>query len=271
MTAAYISLGAVSLLLGVYLFAIFGRTKNGRMDHLKKLSYAHRGLHGNGIPENSMAAFRAALDGGYGIELDVHLLKDGNLAVIHDSTLIRTTGCDGRIEELTIDELTNYRLEGTDETIPTFEEVVKLFAGKAPLIVELKPENGNHAELTQAACALLDQYRIDYCMESFDPRCISWLRKNRPEIIRGQLSENYYKTKDIALKWYFKFLLTNQMMNFATRPDFIAYRFADRKDTLSNIFCRAQMESVTWTIKNQEDFDIAVKEGWIPIFEGFRP
>ena len=108
-------------------------------------------------------------------------------------------------------------------------------------------------------------------MESFDPRCVLWLKKHRPEIIRGQLAENYYKSKNIRLQWYFKFLLTNQMLNFVTRPDFIAYRFADRKDTLSNYLCRAQMECVTWTITSQEEFDTAVKEGWLPIFEGFRP
>ena len=129
MIAAYITLGVLVLLFGIYLFAIFGRPKKGRMEHLKKWVYAHRGLHGNGLPENSMAAFRAALEGGYGIELDIHLLKDGNLAVIHDSKLIRTTGCDGRIEDLTTDDLSNYRLEGTEETIPTFRQVVELFAG----------------------------------------------------------------------------------------------------------------------------------------------
>ena len=267
----YISPALIAILIGLYFFAILGRTKKGRMEHLKKWSYAHRGLHGPGVPENSMAAFQAALDGGYGIELDIHLLRDGNLAVIHDSKLIRTTGSDGRIEDLTTADLANYRLEGTEETIPTFRQVVELFAGKAPLIVELKPEGGNHAALAETACKLLDEYDIDYCMESFDPRCVAWLKKNRPEIIRGQLAENYYKSKHITLKWYIKFLLTNQMMNFATRPDFIAYRFADRKDTLSNIFCRAQMECVTWTITSQEDFDTAVKEGWVPIFEGFRP
>lgn len=271
MIAAYITLGVLVLLFGIYLFAIFGRPKKGRMEHLRKWVYAHRGLHGNGLPENSMAAFRAALEGGYGIELDIHLLKDGNLAVIHDSKLIRTTGCDGRIEDLTTDDLSNYRLEGTEETIPTFRQVVELFAGKAPLIVELKPIGTNHAALCEAACKLLDQYDIQYCMESFDPRCVLWLKKHRPEIIRGQLAENYYKSKNIRLQWYFKFLLTNQMLNFVTRPDFIAYRFADRKDTLSNYLCRAQMECVTWTITSQEEFDTAVKEGWLPIFEGFRP
>ena len=261
----------VLVLVFLYFFAILGRTKKGRMEHFKKWSYAHRGLHGDGVPENSMAAFRDALEAGYGIELDIHLLKDGNLAVIHDSKLIRTTGMEGIVEDLTTEDLKNYSLEGTPQTIPTFREVIELFAGKAPLIVELKPTGGNHAALTEAACKMLDEYQVDYCIESFDPRCVAWLKKNRPQIIRGQLTENFFATKTSTLPWYLKFLLSENLMNFTCRPDFIAYKFADRYSTLSNLFCRAQMESVTWTLTSQEDYDTAVAEGWIPIFEGFRP
>ena len=261
----------VFLLIVLYFFLILGRSKKNRMDKFKKFYYAHRGLHGNGLPENSMAAFRAALDGGYGIELDVHLLKDGNLAVIHDGPLVRTTGADGYIEDLTTEELQNYHLEGTYETIPTFREVIELFAGKAPLIVELKPERGNHAALAAAACAMLDEYEIDYCMESFDPRAVAWLKGNRPDVIRGQLTEDFLHNPKSNLPWIIKFLMSKNLMNFMGRPDFVAYRFADRNTTLSLRFCRKQMESVTWTITSQADFDTAVKEGWIPIFEGFRP
>lgn len=264
----------VSLILllafGVYLFLIGGRSGQPGVDDLKGWCYAHRGLHGEGRPENSMAAFRAALDGGYGIELDVHLLADGELAVIHDSLLERTTGMPGRIEELTVGDLENYCLEGTGETIPTFRQVLDLFAGKAPLIVELKAENGNHAALTETACNMMADYEGLYCMESFDPRCVAWLRKNRPEIVRGQLAENYFKSNS-KLPVYLKFLLSNHLLNLSTRPDFVAYRFADRHDTLSNSVCKTHMAGVSWTVKTQEEFDSAVKEGWIPIFEGFCP
>lgn len=262
---------ALIVLIGLYFFAILGRPKKGRMEHLKKWSYAHRGLHGPGVPENSLAAFQAALEAGYGVELDVHLLADGNMAVIHDSKLIRTTGAEGRIEELTTEELKNYRLEGTEETIPTFREILELFAGKAPLIVELKPLGKNHAALTEATCKMLDEYNIDYCMESFDPRCVAWLKKNRPEIVRGQLSENFFASKNIPLPAIVKFVMSKNLSHFTTRPDFIAYRFADRKSTLSLRFCRKQMECVTWTLTSQADYDTAVAEGWVPIFEGFLP
>lgn len=256
----------------LYLGAVCGRVGHPGMKDLRGWAYAHRGLHGNGLPENSMAAFKAALDGGYGIELDIHLLKDGNLAVIHDSVLKRTTGAEGKVEDLTIEDLTNYHLEGTEQTIPTFREVLDLYAGKAPIIVELKPVGNNHAALAETACKLLEGYEGTYCMESFDPRCVYWLTKNRPNIIRGQLSENFVKNNK-TMPLGLRFALTHCLTNFLTVPDFVAYQFADRKDTISVWLCRKlyAVQGVSWTIRRKEDYDTAVKEGWIPIFEGFKP
>lgn len=260
---------AVAIVLVVLLLQ--GRRGMPGLEALKGWYYAHRGLHGEGRPENSMAAFRAALEGGYGIELDIHLLKDGNLAVIHDSLLKRTTGQEGRIEDLTTGQLQNYHLEGTEETIPTFRELLDLYQGKAPLIVELKPVDGNHAELCQAACEMLSSYEGVYCLESFDPRCIYWLKKHRPDLVRGQLSENSLKLRGHT-PWIVRFLLTYNLLNFLTQPDFIAYRFEDRGN-MSVDYCRKlwKLAGVSWTIRNKEDFDKAVEEGWIPIFEGFIP
>jgi glycerophosphoryl diester phosphodiesterase len=264
-------IAAVLLLLSLlYLLAIRGRKGHPGLKDLMGWSYAHRGLHSEGVPENSMAAFRAALEGGYGIELDVHLLKDGNLAIMHDSELLRTTGCHGKIEDLTTKDLQNYHLDGTEETIPTFRQVLDLYDGKAPLVVELKVSNNNHAALTDAACKMLDSYKGVYCLESFDPRCLLWLKKNRPDLIRGQLSENYFVTKN-KLPFVLKLILSKNLGNFLTKPDFVSYRYRDRKSTLSNRLCMMRMTGVSWTITSQEEFDTAVEEGWIPIFEGFRP
>lgn len=261
----------LAVLIALYVLFLRGRSGHPGWDALKGWAYAHRGLHGNGLPENSMAAFRAALDGGYGIELDLHLLKDGNLAVIHDSALKRTVGVEGRIEDLTTGDLKNYHLEGTEETIPTFREVLDLFAGKAPLIVELKPVGDNHAQLAEAACTMLEGYEGPYCIESFDPRCIRWLRKNRPRVIRGQLSENFLKTGS-KMSWPLRFVLTYNLLNFLTYPDFIAYRF-EHRNTMSNDYCRKvwKVQGVSWTLRSKDDYDTAVKEGWIPIFENFTP
>ena len=256
----------------VYLFAIRCRGNHPGLKDLQGWAYAHRGLHGNGIPENSMAAFKAALDHGYGIELDVHLLADGNLAVIHDAALVRTTGADGYIEDLTTADLKNYRLEGTEETIPEFMDVLTLYNGKAPLIIELKPEKGNQAALTEAVCKMLETYNGVYCLESFDPRCMTWLKKNRPDLIRGVLSHEYRNAK-VKLPGYLQFILTHYLMNFQCVPDFVAYHFKDRNNSLSVRLCRKLWKAgaVTWTLKTMEEYNTAVAEGWIPIFEGFEP
>lgn len=264
----------IVLAVAAVLFALSTMCRKGHkgLEALRGWVYAHRGLHGNGVPENSMAAFRAALEGGYGIELDVHLMKDGKLAVIHDASLKRTAGADVKIEDLTQEDLPNYPLEGTTEIIPLFSQVLELYAGKAPLIIELKAEGGNHAALAQAVCDLMDSYEGPYCMESFDPRCVAWLTKHRPDIVRGQLTENFVINQRSPLPMVLKFVLTHQLENFLIRPDFVAYKFADRK-TLSNFLARKLWgaQGVTWTVTSQQDLDTAVAEGWIPIFEGFRP
>ncbi len=262
----------ILLLIIAFVLALRCRSSHPGMKDLQGWAYAHRGLHGTGIPENSMAAFRAALEGGYGIELDIHLLADGNLAVIHDSLLNRTTGQPGRIEDLTTAELRRYPLQGTAETIPEFMDVLTLFNGRAPLIVELKPVDDNYAALTEAACNMLESYRGVYCLESFDPRCIQWLRQNRPQLIRGQLANNYFQGRS-DLPDVLKFLLTHNLMNFLTVPDFIAYRFQDRNKTISNRICRElwKAQGVSWTLRTRAEYDTAVKEGWLPIFEGFLP
>lgn len=255
---------------GLYVLSIQGRTGHPGLAALQGWKYAHRGLHDAERPENSMAAFRAALENGYGIELDIHLIKDGTLAVMHDTALERTTGADGNITDLTAEELANYHLNGTEETIPTFRQVLDLFAGKAPLIIELKSDDNAEA-LVDAAAKTMEGYEGPYCMESFDPRCVHILKKKYPHIIRGQLTEDFFATGSklpAPLKWVMK----HQTLNFLTQPDFVAYKFSDRK-TLSNTLVRKfwGVQGVTWTLKTQEDFDSAVAEGWLPIFENFKP
>lgn len=261
----------LAILFILYLLALRGRTGHPGLEELKKWKYAHRGLHSVGVPENSMAAFRAALEGGFGIELDVHLMKDGRLAVIHDACLKRTAGANVQIEDLTAQDLSQYHLEGTYEQIPLFDDVLALYQGKAPLIVELKSVGSNAGALCEAACALLDTYDGAYCLESFDPRCVLWLRKHRPELLRGQLSENFFKSSG-DLSWILRLVMTILLPNFLVLPDFVAYRFSDRK-LFSNVLCRKLwgIQGVTWTVKSQQELDAAVAEGYIPIFEGFVP
>ena len=193
------------------LFTLALRCRKGhqKWEILKKYRYAHRGYHDKPvIPENSLPAFRRAIERGFGAELDVHLLKDGTLAVFHDSNLRRCANVEGEIEDLTLDELKQLRLEGTDEQIPTFDEVLALFEHATPLIIELKTARGNHKALAKAVCERLDSYQGEFCIESFDPFALIDVKKFRPAICRGQLSMNFEKDKS-GLPWYKRFIAGN--------------------------------------------------------------
>lgn len=262
---------SIPVAAGLYILSTRCRKGHPGLEALRAWRYAHRGLHTAGVPENSMAAFRRALEGGYGMELDIHLLKDGTLAVLHDHSLRRTAGADVMIEDLTAADLQNYRLEGTEETIPLLSQVLHLVDGKAPLIVELKSTASNSAALCQAATDLLAGYRGAYCIESFDPRCVHWLKKHRPSLIRGQLAENFFRTGG-SMNPVFKALMSWQLTHFLTMPDFVAFKYSDRKN-LGTFLSRRLWGSqgVSWTLRSRQELDTAEKEGWIPIFEGFTP
>ena len=118
-----------------------------------------------------MAAFRRARAFQCGIELDVHLTKDGHLAVIHDKSLLRTAGADVIVEQLTVPQLKSYRLEGTQEKIPLLEEVLEIFQDGPPLLVELKADYFDVKKLVETAVRTLDQYRVNYCIESTPAYC----------------------------------------------------------------------------------------------------
>lgn len=257
---------------GAYTLSLHGRTGHPDLEKLRKYRYAHRGYHDKPtVPENSLAAFRRAIEHGWGAELDVHLMKDGTLAVIHDASLLRTAGADVRIEDLTREELENYRLEGTDECIPLFDEVLELFEDATPLIIELKSENGNHFALTKAVCERLDRYRGLYCIESFDPAVVSDVRTLRPGICRGQLAHNFLKHKG-QLDPARALLATALVGNVIGQPDFIAFSFHDR-ECLSNRLCLKLwgIQGVSWTLRSKQELLEAEAEGLIPIFEQFDP
>lgn len=260
----------LAVLLILYLLSLMGRTGMPGLEELKKWKYAHRGLHNAQRPENSMSAFRAALEHGYGVEFDLHLLRDGNVAVLHDSNMERMTGKSGMVEDLVTEQLKDYHLNGTDQTIPEFRQLLELFDGRIPLIIELKTYKGNAYALTETVCKMLDGYTGPYCIESFDPYVVYWLRKNRPDIIRGQLAYNSLKVKN-GFPIYIRFLTTFLLENFLTRPDFVAYEYESRKN-LSVFLCRRlwQLLGVSWTLKNRDMYDTATKEGWLPIFEQFE-
>lgn len=269
----YVCLSLAGLLL-LWVLALCAKRKKKGFYGFLAYTYAHRGLHNSkeGIPENSLGAFHRAAQCGYGAELDVHLSKDGRLVVIHDESLLRTAGEDRNICDLTEKELSAYRLEGTEEPIPYLEQVLEVFRGKAPLVIEIKTKGSNASQLTEKVCRMLDEYPdVRYCIESFDPRVLVWLRKHRPTIIRGQLSCNFVRERNnLALP--LAFLLTNLLGNFLTLPHFVAYKLEDRKN-LSFRLCRLiwGVQEINWTITRQEDAKEASKDGRGVIFEHCRP
>jgi len=268
---------ALAVLIAV-LVAVFHYLTSCRKGHpawqtLKKYRYAHRGCHDKpAVPENSMEAFRRAVERGFGAELDVHLMKDGTLAVIHDASLKRTAGAEVKIEDLTVEELKNYHLEESEETIPLFDDVLALFEKKTPLIIELKVERENYAALSEAVARRLDSYTGDYCIESFDPRAVSWFRKHRPDTCRGQLSQNFFRDQNSKLPGILKFLMTNLLVNVIARPDFVAYNHQHRHG-LAPWWCRKLHGAVEfcWTVTDKEAMERLEEEKAGIIFERFDP
>lgn len=241
------------------------------MDELVKSLYAHRGLHDNSsdAPENSMLAFSKAVEAGYGIEMDIQLSKDNIPVVFHDFTLNRICGVDGKVCDFTYEELRQFSLCGTQQRIPRFEDVLKLVDGKVPLIVEFKIEKTD-LSLCPIADELLKEYKGKYCIESFNPLGVRWYKKNRSEVIRGQLSDAFLFEGEYVGFLYF--LLQNLLFNFIAKPDFIAY---NRKypDILSRKLCRYLFRNTAaaWTIKSQKQLDEAKKHFDIFIFDSFIP
>ena len=267
LAAAAVAAGLLSAL--GYLLAwgvLHGRRDGPGWEKLTGCRYAHRGLHGPGVPENSLAAFRRAAEAGYGAELDVRLTKDGRLAVIHDAALERVCGVSGRVADQTAAELSALRLEGTEERIPFLEEVVPLFAGRAPLIVELKTDWRSAGELARKTLECLDRFSIDYCVESFDPRPLWWLRRRRPDVLRGQLSQNFRRHPSGQNAWN-RLALSNLFYNVFARPDFVAYRFEDREAPVVRLCRRWGMRMAYWTLRTWTDLVLAEQEGALPIFE----
>lgn len=266
---------AGTLAAGVWVFLSKTRTsQREEMNRLKKYDYAHRGLHDKsmGIPENSMAAFRRAMEHGFGMELDVHLTRDGKLAVFHDASLKRVCGADVLIEDLTWEETQKYRLCGTEEKIPSLKQVLKLVDGAVPLIIEVKPERENEAILCERVSELLDTYAGEFCLESFDPRAVFWFRRKRPEWIRGQLTEYFGRHGNTTMNPVLDFVLHNMLFNVFTRPDFLAYNTKDRKN-LTLRMCRKLFHAaeVDWTIRSKKQYDLVKADEAVAIFEGFIP
>ncbi|WP_231704066.1 glycerophosphodiester phosphodiesterase family protein [Cochlodiniinecator piscidefendens] len=158
---------------------------------------AHRGYHDRdaGRPENSRAAFIAAIEAGYGIEFDLQCTSDHQAMVFHDYDMARLTGRAGPIQQVTKTEAEAITLIGNDEGIPSFAEILKLVDGRVPLLIELKDQDGvmgpNVGPLEQATAKALKDYQGPVALMSFNPHSVAKLAQFAPDIPRGIVTESY--------------------------------------------------------------------------------
>lgn len=261
---------AIPAVAGLYGFLVAPRMcHKPDVSVLKGVHYAHRGLHDNksDAPENSMKAFQKAVDAGYGIEFDVQLSKDKVPVVFHDETLNRMCGVDGKVWEYTLEELQQMKLADSDETIPTFADVLALIGGKVPLIIEYKLDVPS-TEVCEIADPMLQNYNGIYCIESFHPFAVKWYRDHRPEVIRGQLSQDFSKIEKYKGKIVY-WALGNLLTNVLARPDFIAYNHKDAQMFSRKVCSLMGALPVAYTIKSQEEYEKAKDQFELFIFDSF--
>ncbi len=255
------------VLFALYLFFIAPRIK--RKLNLPGLGYAHRGLWDEKRPENSLSAFRAAVDAGYGIETDVRLTRDEVPVVFHDEDLKRMCGVDKPFSEITYEELLQYKLHGT-EKIPTFAEFLEMVDGQVPLLIELKGYTSD-TRLCEIIAPMLDTYKGDFVIESFNPLLLRQMKKLRPEIRRGQLVTNATKV-GVGGSRIRNGVLYLMLMNFLSRPDFIAY---DKKFPKNpSVFFANKLfgaPKCVWTVKTPDEFEQLTSRGDCPIFDEMSP
>lgn len=164
-----------------------------------KAPIAHRAYHdlNAGRVENSTSAIQAAIDAGYGIEIDLQLSKDGQAMVFHDYDLGRLTAEKGPIRQRTAAELAQITLTGGNDTIRSFAEVLELVNGRVPLLVELKDQDGamgaNVGILERATADALKGYAGDVAVMSFNPNSVLQMKIHAPDVPRGLTTSAYTK------------------------------------------------------------------------------
>ncbi len=241
---------------------------------LTDIYVAHRGLFDKkqGIPENSLPAFKRAAESNFGIETDVQMTKDGVLVVFHDDDLFRMTGIKGKLTDFTFAELSQLRLDGTDYGIPTFDEFLKAAQG-VNLVVEIKTHE-NIGEVERKTYEALKSYKGNYCVESFNPFIIRWFKRHAPEVIRGTLSCSFENAPFSKLK---KRLLADLKLCKWNGSQFIAYDGATIADNKAVKKFAKKIPIICWTVTSQkmyeelhDCFDNMIFDSFIPERKDFK-
>ena len=259
---------AVAILAALYLSLIFpALRRHPDLERLDGQYIAHRGLHGldPNAPENSLAAYRKAVEAGLMIEIDIHLTADGEVVVFHDDDLKRVCGIDRTVEEMTLAQLKECRLLGTEETIPTLQECLDTVNGQVALLIEFKCVNFAYRELCEKANAILSAYTGKYMIQSFYPFVLGWYKRNRNDICRGQLAARF---KGEALH---KRMLGCMLFNFLARPDFVSYDHLDADHPARRLVTKLGAFPVGWTFTSQQAVDAHRDNFKTYIFEEFLP
>ena len=241
---------------------------------------AHRGLHDlhKGVVENSIAAARAAIAAGYGVECDVQPTNDGDLVVFHDDALERLTSRNGSVFDFSAGELTEVALRGGGENIPTFAAFLSEIAGRTPLVVELKSRFDGDLTGAKRAAALLAKYAGPAVIESFDPEPIAYLRAHAQalgiaHIPLGIVGEAVYSQEEWPM---LSPAQRADMLHFLhyprTRPDFLSWNVADLPHAIPFLARKALgIPVTTWTVRTPAQAEIAKQWADQIVFEGFRP
>lgn len=215
-------------------------------DWLTQWEYAHRGLHHQGVPENSLAAAKGAIAAGMGIECDIQLSADGAAIVLHDWELERLTGTTGPTAGRSAAELEQLRLLGTDQYPYRLAALLELVAGRVPLLVEIKSRaRARIAPGCAAVSHLLADYSGPVAVMSFDPRIARWFRRHAPQVCAGLVMREDERG-DTQTPWRRKLALR------IAQPDFLAYHI----DALPSGWVaglRAEgLPLLTWTVNSPE-------------------
>lgn len=225
-------------------------------------SFAHRGLHGAGVPENSPAAFAAAIARGMGIECDIQRSSDGQAMVFHDWELDRLTGESGPLAKHSATELTRIRLSGGEDMIPTLRQLLDLIAGRVPLLIEIKSRrNARIPALCLGVRRVLEGYRGDHAIMSFDPRVVRWFAVHSPLTTRGLVVT---EEEDKALPGRFR----RHLALWHARPEFLAYDVRDLPSRFASAQRRRGLPVLTWTVRSAELRARALAHADAPIAEG---